>query len=585
MKISHKLYSLGIIAILGLVAIYFTASQFANSNDELNRAINLVDKLEVKLVNLRRNEKDFLLRQDLEYRELFQENSQLFLNLQTELDAILLEYELGDSLTLRSELQIYQQAFEQLVEAYQTLGLDDQTGLWKNYYQAIEIAKQQASTEELLALNELHQQVLAGTVNTPLANSLLLDAANAIIAQKHIIGLNYKEGLLGTTRDKSRDIEEDFTTFSATLSQSVAEKQSTMQTIKTITAITVALLILLIIFQISRSINQRVHTLLVLIQRIAETNDISLRAELKGQDEIASVGMHFNQLITKFEQLISSSQSKSGELYASASNMQNELGQVTKQFDVQSEQMELMSTSVQQMVSTISEISESTTVAVDVVRQATLNAKDGRSIVMTTVEKIDLLSSTLQKSQQSINSLDSLVENIGGAVSIIQGIAEQTNLLALNAAIEAARAGEQGRGFAVVADEVRLLATRTRQSTEQITNVVSNIQSQMGKAVSDIDLCNTQGHETLQASQLLDKSLQQILRDMDTIEENSQRIATAIEEQGCVMDHFSDSIDKLNTISDNSIRSAQHCLTEVANVSTQAQAMDQAVTQFRTSGS
>ncbi|EGR4204384.1 methyl-accepting chemotaxis protein, partial [Vibrio cholerae] len=160
MNIRHKLYTLGIIAILGSIAIFFTTSQFAQTNDELNRAINQVDKLEVRLLNLRRNEKDFLLRSDAKYLDTFQKNTDLFLNLQTELDAIMLKYELGDSNALRTDLLEYKQGFEQLVRAYQTLGLNPESGLWKSYYQVLEQAKQQASAEELLALVDFHQQVL-----------------------------------------------------------------------------------------------------------------------------------------------------------------------------------------------------------------------------------------------------------------------------------------------------------------------------------------------------------------------------------------------------------------------------------------
>ncbi|EGR0412760.1 methyl-accepting chemotaxis protein [Vibrio cholerae] len=584
MNIRHKLYTLGIIAILGSIAIFFTTSQFAQTNDELNRAINQVDKLEVRLLNLRRNEKDFLLRSDAKYLDTFQKNTDLFLNLQTELDAIMLKYELGDSNALRTDLLEYKQGFEQLVRAYQTLGLNQESGLWKSYYQALEQAKQQASAEELLALVDFHQQVLAGSANSSALNQFsdLIKSAQAVVSQAKVIGLKYNEGLLGATRSHSQDVEEMFKAFSKTLTQAVDDKQKTMTTTKLSVTIAVVLIILLVIFQISRSINLQVSQLLLVIQRIAQSNDISLRAELKGNDEITAVARYFNSLLDKFEHLISSSQTKSHQLYSSTSSMHDELEQVIEQFNVQSDHMGLMATSVQQMVSTISEISESTNIAVDGVNQAARNAEQGRSVVVTTVKNIDLLSSTLQKSQHSIGSLNAFVEKIGGAVSIIQGIAEQTNLLALNAAIEAARAGEQGRGFAVVADEVRSLATRTHQSTEEITRVVSNIQSQMSQVVDDIDLCNNQGQETLSASRQLDESLQQILRDMHTIQDNSQRIAAAIEEQGSVMNHVSESIAELNTISENNMRSAQQCLTEVDTVSRQAHAMDEAVAEFRT---
>lgn len=584
MNIRIKLYTLGIIAILGSIAIFFTTSQFAHTNDELNRAINQVDKLEVRLLNLRRNEKDFLLRSDAKYLDTFQKNSDLFLSLQAELDAIMLKYKLGDSNALRTDLLQYKQGFEQLVKAYQTLGLDKESGLLKNYYQALNQAKQQATAEELLALTDFHQQTLAGSVNSTALGQYaqLITAAQAVVAQEKVIGLKYNEGLLGSTRSQSHDVEEMFKTFSETLTKAVDEKQQSMNNIKLAVTITVVLVILLVIFQISRSINLRVSQRSLVIQRIAESNDISLRAEIKGQDEITSVARYFNGLLDKFEELISGSQSKSHQLYTSTSSMHNELEGVIEQFNVQSEHMALMATSVQQMVSTISEISESTNVAAEGVNQAARNAEHGRSVVVTTVKNIDLLSSTLQKSQHSIGSLNGFVEKIGGAVSIIQGIAEQTNLLALNAAIEAARAGEQGRGFAVVADEVRSLATRTHQSTEEITRVVSNIQSQMSQVVDDIDLCNNQGQATLTASTQLDESLQQILRDMSTIQDNSQRIAAAIEEQGSVMNHVSESITELNAISENNMRSAQQCLTEVDTVSRQAHAMDEAVAEFRT---
>lgn len=216
-------------------------------------------------------------------------------------------------------------------------------------------------------------------------------------------------------------------------------------------------------------------------------------------------------------------------------------------------------------------------------QQASVNAQSGRKVVETTVSNIDQLTTILGSSQASIGSLNNHVDKIGDAVNIIQEIAEQTNLLALNAAIEAARAGEQGRGFAVVADEVRALASRTHQSTEEITKVVTAIQNQMSEVVTNIDQCNDQGSQTLEASQTLDSSLTQIIDDMTNIQANSERIASAIEEQGIVMNQVSESITELNSISEGNMQSAQQCLTEVDRVSVQATDMDSAVAEFKTS--
>ncbi len=330
------------------------------------------------------------MRSFAKYLDTLQKNTDLFLNLQTELDAILLKYELGDSNALRTDLLEYKQGFEQLVQAYQTLGLNQESGLWKSYYQALEQAKQQASAEELLALVVFHQQVLAGSANSSELNQFsdLIKSAQAVVNQAKVIGSKYNEGLLGATRSHSHDVEEMFIAFSKTLTQAVDNKQKTMTTTKLSVTIAVVLIILLVIFQISRSINLQVSQLLLVIQRIAQSNDISLRAELKGNDEITAVARYFNSLLDKFEHLISSSQTKSHQLYSSTSSMHDELEQVIEQFNVQSDHMGLMATSVQQMVSTICEISESTNIAVDGVNQAARNAEQGRSVVVTTVKTL-----------------------------------------------------------------------------------------------------------------------------------------------------------------------------------------------------
>lgn len=586
MNIKQKLYSLGVVAIVGVVSILSTTSHFAKTTDELNQAINLVAKLEIRLLNLRRNEKDFLLRGDLKYLDTFKKNSDLFLTLEKQLSPILSDRNLPSSTQLRQDLIAYKQGFEKLVQAYEQYGLNDKAGILGRYLQALESAKMNSDDQQLVALIAFDKMAQSGEyAPTESIDSIfpnLKQTALQLIEQKKIVGLQYNQGLLGEARNLSHAVETQFSSFSETLSTEVDRIQVELNYIKNGVTLLVIAFILAFILQISQSINTQVSKLLTVMQMISSTNNISLRVKLEGKNELVSIGNYFNTLLDKFEMLIAGSQTKSQQLSSSTSSMHNELEDVIEQFHVQADHTTTMATAVQEMVATIGEISESTSIAVEGVHQAAKNAQSGRTVVESTVKNVDQLSRTLEKSQHSISSLNKHVEQIGGAVTIIQAIAEQTNLLALNAAIEAARAGEQGRGFAVVADEVRALASRTHQSTEEITNVVSAIQTQMSTVVTDIAQCNTQGHETLDASSKLDQSLRQIITDMEMIQSNSERIASAIEEQGIVMNQVSESITELNSISDNNMHSAKQCLAEVDIVSKQAHEMDSAVAEFQT---
>ncbi|RPB41676.1 methyl-accepting chemotaxis protein [Vibrio diabolicus] len=586
MTIRQKLYFLGVIAILGIVALLGTSSHFANKSNELNHAIKLVGDLEIRLLNLRRNEKDFLLRSNDKYLNKFDANVDKFLNTEKELASILTSNELPSSQRFKQDLLAYQKGFQNLVSAYQRYGLDAKSGLLAAYEQALLEAKQRSDHQQLLALVRFDSAVKSGQFNSDLLVGLyapeLIKTGKLVAAQKQVVGVAYDQGLLGETRALSHAVEEQFETFSTALSSAAAKRDEQMSTIKQVITALILGVIFALIWQISRSINTRVNSLLGTIRSISETNNMGLRSDLKGKDELFDISHHLNDLLDKLELLISGTQEKSAQLTASTDNMHRELEGVMEQFHTQTDHTASMATAVQQMVATIGEISESTSVAVEGVHQAANNAEQGRSVVETTVTNIGQLTSILSNSQQSIGSLNQHVDKIGGAVNIIQEIAEQTNLLALNAAIEAARAGEQGRGFAVVADEVRALASRTHQSTEEITRVVVDIQAQMSTVVADIDQCNDQGQQTLNASEKLDSSLQQIITDMHAIQGNSERIASAIEEQGIVMNQVSGSITELNAISENNMQSAQECLHEVNSVSAQAHDMDEAVAQFKT---
>lgn len=586
MDIKKKLYSLGMFSIFGMISLLFTTSQFADTTAQMSEAKQITKELEVRLLNLRRNEKDFLLRNDMKYLDKFDVNYNKFLASESQLNVVLNDLGLVNSTHLREDIEAYHTSFVELVKATEVYGLARDKGFLGQFHEVLDSMSATANPEQKVELYLFNDLIEKGTFDPSMlssSSSALLQTAKQVVEQKQLIGLKHNEGLLGQARAGSHVIETQFKEFSAVLDQETQKEMDKLSLINNILCVTLLVSIILFSWLIVRSVIGKIESLLSVIRNIVDSNDVSIRSHLDGKDELSTLGQYFNQLLDQLEGLISASQSKSLQLTQSTSNMHDELESVIKQFEVQANHTSTMTTSVQEMVLTIGEISESTSVAAEGVQQAKVNADKGREVVVDTINNITQLSERLSSSQDSISSLNHHVDQIGDAVNIIQGIAEQTNLLALNAAIEAARAGEQGRGFAVVADEVRALASRTHQSTTEITSVVSAIQSQMQASMTEIGECNQQGQLTLKDSEELDASLQLILSDMQSIQGNSERIASAIEEQGAVMAQVSDSITELNAISHDNNASAQHCLVEVDKVAEQAHEMDKAVAQFKTS--
>ncbi|KFA97747.1 methyl-accepting chemotaxis protein [Vibrio sp. ER1A] len=580
MKIKHQLLLLGSISVLAITSMLMSSSYFAKTTDNLTNALTKLSQLEVTLLNLRRNEKDFLLRKDEKYLAKFRVNAEHFRNQQNELQLTLANAGVSLPNQLSAELAAYEQAFTKLVNGYVVLGLNLSQGLSKQFLEVFHQELERNITRELL---QYHDDVMFGNVATvkPTNNPSLNTVGQNVLKQREVIGFAYDQGLLGLTRSNSHKIETDFEDFNAQLNRVLDDKIQTIMTAKWTISVLLLVVIAALITYIVRAINLNVNRLQSTISDIAEHNDLTKRVSVKGNDEIASIGKAVNSLLDNFASLVGNTQRQSSELRSSSTNMEDELENVIHQFHSQSDHTNSMATAVQQMVTTIDEIAQTTHNAADVVNKAADNSQNSRVFVENTVGNIESLSSVLAESNNEIRSLNEHVGKIGGAVHIIQDIAEQTNLLALNAAIEAARAGEQGRGFAVVADEVRALASRTHQSTEEITNLVSAIQAQMTTVVTDIEQCNAQGAETLSASAKLDSALQQISEDMAEIQTNSDQIAAAIEEQGIVMGQVGESITELNEISNDNMSNARNCLNEVKNVSSQTTKMDSAISIFK----
>src|SRR5690606_15252448 len=227
--------------------------------------------------------------------------------------------------------------------------------------------------------------------------------------------------------------------------------------------------------------------------------DLSQRIEIAGKDEIAQLSSGFNGFIEKIHQSMKEVASTSNSLQVAAETVSHKANTTHDNSQQQRDQTIQVVTAINQMGATISEIASNAATAADTANQASDNTKLGREVVSKAKNVIARLADDVEATSQVVTQLATTTRDIGSILDVIRDISDQTNLLALNAAIEAARAGEQGRGFAVVADEVRNLASRTASSTEEIQKMINQLQSDAKDAVTAMEAGKTVTFEGVEA--------------------------------------------------------------------------------------
>ena len=305
---------------------------------------------------------------------------------------------------------------------------------------------------------------------------------------------------------------------------------------------------------IQRSILIPLNKSVEMMKDISEGDgDLTKRLIVEGNDEITSLTSGFNLFSEKIQNLVndvdqSTSQVKNNAEFLDGLNQKAKY--LAEQQNEQTSQLKLSMNEMQQSISGISQNAQSATLETN---KGQILANDGQKVVLEVVHEIETLSDNVQDASKVIKSLAHESESIGGVLDVIRSIADQTNLLALNAAIEAARAGEQGRGFAVVADEVRTLASRTGQSTEEIQKMIHNLQTGSNSAVSVIEASAEKAIETTKNVNKANDALHKISEVIQHISDMNLQVATSAEEQSLSANNINDSVKRIANLSNESL--------------------------------
>ncbi len=591
--IKSKLYALATFIFVCLLSLAALSNYSFSRTTRLNNTRLLLQKSTTDMLMLRRNEKDFLARLDLKYQQQFKNNMAILL---TEINQTLSNIRLmnlhqgSSSSSLIQDIQAYHSAFNDLVTLHQKIGLTPSSGLRGHLRQAVHQAehelkqlKQIQLTADMLMLrrNEkdfmlrklpkyiakfnrnyaiFMQHLLASELNqqnkTLISDKMKTYQAGFIALSQGYkqLGLTPQSGLHGKMRNTVHKTETIFNDLNQTLTNKLTQEEQQIQMQFLLLFGLTLCLIMALLLTITHAVNSRMTQFKNHLADIAlKKGDLSKTLKLTGNDEITEVSKLFNQFIsnlkTVFQQIPQFS-----ERLEQASNDNVAVSEQTLQLSVaQQEETEQITLAMQQMLIASNEITENIHNAANSAEEANKSAQKGKDAIQSVDTSINSLAESLKESTEVTKNLEKDSANISMVLEVIQGIAEQTNLLALNAAIEAARAGEQGRGFAVVADEVRTLAQRTQDSTHQIQSLIDNLQTNVNNTVSLMQEGSTFATATAKNSTSAIQTLDEVSDSVNKIFELNTTIASTAEEQTAVSNNINKHVLNINEMTKDAV--------------------------------
>jgi methyl-accepting chemotaxis protein len=345
----------------------------------------------------------------------------------------------------------------------------------------------------------------------------------------------------------------------AKLSATHASEEALSRSVMILGASILTVLVCVALFIIFlRLIVNSIGTLKKQLDNIAEgEGDLTQRVPVETNDDLGQLATSFNQVLANLQSMVGSIQTLSENLGKGATQLSTAARDNNDGINRQNDLISMVATAINEMQSAIEEVAGNASRAADVTRHAQETSEKGGRIIHDSSTQVQTLAEQILKAVEVIRKLSEDSKNITSVLEVIRGVAEQTNLLALNAAIEAARAGEQGRGFAVVADEVRTLAQRTQQSTEDIQRMITTLQTGVSDIVSVMETGSEQAGETERLATEAEKELKTILESMNDIMDVNASVASATEEQTQVVEEINRNIVNINELASERSRRSE----------------------------
>ena len=404
------------------------------------------------------------------------------------------------------------------------------------------------------------------------------------IGRSTAIDMSFKEGV--TKFDAMRQVIDELTDLvqkDAAAAGANAHTTTDNNQIIQAATLTVGLLVCaLVAFFFPILITRPLNRVISAIEDLAGgEGDLTLRVNVDSKDELGHLSASLNQFLEKLHDLIRRAATTSSQVREASNQMLQLNSQSQEMIGSQHSSTDMVATAINEMAATVQEVAQSASSAADEARQADADARTGSERVNSSLISIRDLAQDVGRAAEVIHKLETEAEGVGSVLDVIRGIAEQTNLLALNAAIEAARAGEQGRGFAVVADEVRTLASRTQQSTTEIQGMIEKLQCGARNAVSVMDAGREKAQASVERAESAGSSLIEITKAVASISSMNTQIASAAEEQSVVTAEINRNITEISVISDRNSQVSSEAAQASTVLSEYAGELDRIVQNFK----